>query len=85
MVVVAFYVGQDNTPVYKVSREVSGMNYFTQMPCGLCPVIDQCIEGGEISPQTCPYFQSWLSHRGEDDVQVDDDVTTASSKMALDF
>lgn len=33
---------------------------FTSLPCGVCPVIDQCQEGGQISPQTCVYYQKWL-------------------------
>lgn len=33
---------------------------FTSIPCGVCPVIDQCSEGGQISPQTCVYYQKWL-------------------------
>jgi DNA-directed RNA polymerase III subunit RPC6 len=33
---------------------------FTSIPCGVCPVIDQCQEGGQISPQTCVYYQKWL-------------------------
>lgn len=33
---------------------------LTSMPCGVCPVIDDCKEGGAISPQTCVYYQTWL-------------------------
>jgi DNA-directed RNA polymerase III subunit RPC6 len=33
---------------------------FTALPCGVCPVMDQCREGGQISPQTCVYYQTWL-------------------------
>ncbi|KAF8064588.1 POLR3F [Scenedesmus sp. PABB004] len=33
---------------------------FTSVPCGVCPVSDQCTEGGQISPQTCVYFTAWL-------------------------
>jgi len=33
---------------------------LTAIPCGLCPVMDQCCEGGQISPQTCVYYQTWL-------------------------
>ncbi|XP_028314613.1 DNA-directed RNA polymerase III subunit RPC6 [Gouania willdenowi] len=29
-------------------------------PCGLCPVFDDCHEGGEISPSTCVYMSEWL-------------------------
>ncbi|PRW59184.1 DNA-directed RNA polymerase III subunit RPC6 [Chlorella sorokiniana] len=33
---------------------------FTSIPCGVCPVFTECVEGGKISPQTCVYYQSWL-------------------------
>eukprot|EP00878_Enallax_costatus_P015618 GHUV01016360.1.p1 GENE.GHUV01016360.1~~GHUV01016360.1.p1 ORF type:complete len:286 (+),score=79.01 GHUV01016360.1:781-1638(+) len=33
---------------------------LTGIPCGVCPVMDQCHEGGQISPQTCIYYKSWL-------------------------
>lgn len=33
---------------------------FTAIPCGVCPVMDQCCEGSQISPQTCVYYQTWL-------------------------
>lgn len=33
---------------------------LTAVPCGVCPVIDQCREGGQISPQTCVYYGGWL-------------------------
>lgn len=29
-------------------------------PCGVCPVFDDCHEGGEISPSTCIYLSEWL-------------------------
>lgn len=31
-----------------------------QIPCGTCPVINDCHEGGKVSPETCVYFQQWL-------------------------
>jgi DNA-directed RNA polymerase III subunit RPC6 len=36
------------------------MTAFTSIPCGVCPVFQQCVDGGEISPQTCVYYQAWL-------------------------
>eukprot|EP00879_Flechtneria_rotunda_P027217 GHRR01029118.1.p1 GENE.GHRR01029118.1~~GHRR01029118.1.p1 ORF type:complete len:143 (-),score=24.35 GHRR01029118.1:334-762(-) len=33
---------------------------LTSIPCGVCPVIDQCCEGGQVSPQACVYYQAWL-------------------------
>ncbi len=33
---------------------------FTDIPCGLCPVMDQCTDDGVISPATCVYYNKWL-------------------------
>lgn len=33
---------------------------LTSLPCGVCPVADQCRDGGPISPQTCAYMDKWL-------------------------
>ena len=33
---------------------------FTSIPCGMCPVFNECKEGGAVSPQTCVYFEKWL-------------------------
>lgn len=33
---------------------------LTSVPCGVCPVFNECHEGGVISPQTCVYYAEWL-------------------------
>uniref|UniRef100_A0A3B4VJN5 DNA-directed RNA polymerase III subunit RPC6 n=1 Tax=Seriola dumerili TaxID=41447 RepID=A0A3B4VJN5_SERDU len=33
---------------------------LVKTPCGLCPVFDDCHEGGEISPSNCIYMTEWL-------------------------
>ncbi|KAM4841840.1 DNA-directed RNA polymerase III subunit RPC6 isoform 1-T1 [Thomomys bottae] len=33
---------------------------LVRAPCGLCPVFDDCHEGGEISPSNCIYMTEWL-------------------------
>ncbi|XP_065840036.1 DNA-directed RNA polymerase III subunit RPC6-like [Oscarella lobularis] len=33
---------------------------LVRLPCGVCPVRNQCVEGGTISPQTCNYISDWL-------------------------
>lgn len=32
-----------------------------RIPCGVCPVSDQCRDGGPISPSNCVYMKDWLS------------------------
>ncbi|CAM9133283.1 unnamed protein product [Phaeothamnion confervicola] len=55
---------------YKVAAAIhSAPNAWTSMPCGLCRVRNQCVEGGNISPQTCIYFKEWLAMSySEDDI-----------------
>ncbi|XP_072025702.1 DNA-directed RNA polymerase III subunit RPC6-like [Amphiura filiformis] len=33
-----------------------------RMPCGVCPVFDQCYEGGVVSPATCIYMKDWMDY-----------------------
>ncbi|KAK1875867.1 DNA-directed RNA polymerase III subunit RPC6 [Dissostichus eleginoides] len=47
----------------KLYRGVNAVLLPTGMvrtPCGLCPVFDDCQEGGEISPSNCIYMTEWL-------------------------
>lgn len=48
--------------VFRVASKVPVMDYMTAAPCGVCPVFDECTEGGVISPATCPYLSKWLSY-----------------------
>ncbi|CAN6220872.1 unnamed protein product [Urochloa humidicola] len=43
-------------PAGKTQRE--GM--MEGIPCGVCPMIDDCSPEGVISPRTCVYYQKWL-------------------------
>lgn len=36
-------------------------NGMTEAPCGQCPVFNLCSPGGAVSPETCEYFDPWLS------------------------
>ncbi|CAI5949356.1 unnamed protein product, partial [Closterium sp. NIES-64] len=48
--------------VYRPSRSrAPESSAFTNIPCGVCPVINECSDGGIISPQTCVYFQQYLN------------------------
>lgn len=54
--------------MYKVSRSVNPPNFFSEIPCGVCPVIDRCCEDGIISPRTCEYMQHWLQMQDVEDL-----------------
>eukprot|EP00891_Asterochloris_glomerata_P005515 jgi/Astpho2/5515/Aster-02781 len=34
---------------------------FNDIPCGRCPVVQECHPGGAISPQSCHYYKEWLT------------------------
>lgn len=60
-------VGNDasSRQMYKVTRISSFPSYFSDVPCGVCPVIHKCKSNGIISPQTCEYMDSWISMEPE--------------------
>jgi DNA-directed RNA polymerase III subunit RPC6 len=33
---------------------------FTDIPCGVCPVFNECHEGGQVAPEKCDYYKQWL-------------------------
>lgn len=33
---------------------------FIRLPCGICPIIDNCHPDGLINPQQCVYMKEWL-------------------------
>lgn len=33
---------------------------FNSIPCGVCPVFEDCHEGGLISPEKCEYYSKWF-------------------------
>lgn len=59
---------------FVVTNPVTNTNFFTyraiqqlnlptalmRMPCGVCPVNDECHEAGIISPTTCVYLKEWF-------------------------
>jgi DNA-directed RNA polymerase III subunit RPC6 len=58
-------IGAHTAPlVAPVNNESSGIgpgNGLTEMPCGRCPVSQDCRIGGKISPDNCVYMADWLS------------------------
>ena len=48
--------------VYRpASLPIPESSAFTAVPCGVCPVFQECAPGGLVSPETCQYMQDWLS------------------------
>lgn len=50
---------EDDEPEEEEKKRGNGL---TEAPCGRCPVIDLCGNGGLINAATCVYFDRWLSH-----------------------
>ncbi|XP_067681256.1 DNA-directed RNA polymerase III subunit RPC6-like isoform X2 [Haliotis asinina] len=46
--------------LYRAVRPVIQPTGLVRIPCGTCPVFDQCHDGGMVSPQTCVYMKEWL-------------------------
>lgn len=40
-------------------------SHLTRVPCGVCPVAQDCTPGGAVSPETCVYFAAWLAGRAQ--------------------
>ncbi|KAI4145203.1 MAG: hypothetical protein L6R39_003900 [Caloplaca ligustica] len=39
---------------------IEGRSALTEAPCGKCPVLSFCQEGGPVNARTCEYFAEWL-------------------------
>mmetsp|Transcript_41328 Transcript_41328/g.67012 ORF Transcript_41328/g.67012 Transcript_41328/m.67012 type:complete len:290 (-) Transcript_41328:628-1497(-) len=53
--------GGRSQTLYKATRLGTVPNALASVPCGVCPVMNECSDGGIVSPQTCVYFDDWLS------------------------
>jgi DNA-directed RNA polymerase III subunit RPC6 len=63
---IVLYSSGNSTKMWKEVNKVSEMNYWTDCPCGICPVMSQCSENGVISPSSCEYMSKWLAADIED-------------------
>jgi DNA-directed RNA polymerase III subunit RPC6 len=61
---------------YHASAVVSASTSFTEVPCGICPLISRCHVGGIISPERCEYMTNWLNQ---------DSVNNSSIKSVPDW
>lgn len=55
---------EDESPyVYKATftGANSPLSVLADIPCGHCPIINQCNDVGPVSPQNCSYFVDWLA------------------------
>ncbi|GFX47896.1 DNA-directed RNA polymerase III subunit RPC6 [Trichonephila clavipes] len=48
--------------IYGVIKPLISDCGLMRVPCGVCPVHNECRDGGIISPTTCPYMKEWLEY-----------------------
>lgn len=54
--------GREPVVKYRASRlHLPQDTPFTEIPCGVCPVFNNCHEGGPVSPEKCEYYRQWLA------------------------
>ncbi|EJD07394.1 uncharacterized protein FOMMEDRAFT_164375 [Fomitiporia mediterranea MF3/22] len=49
------------TYVYRAIRQERVVLGWSEAPCGRCPQIDFCKDGGPVNPRECQYFGDWLA------------------------
>ncbi|XP_071484747.1 DNA-directed RNA polymerase III subunit RPC6-like [Diadema antillarum] len=52
----------DQVKVYRAIQPLTKPTGLMKSPCGVCPVFNQCYEGGAISPATCIYMKEWMDY-----------------------
>lgn len=50
----------DGSYLYKAVNAPLEIPGIIQVPCGVCPLIKNCSDKGEITPKNCSYMNEWL-------------------------
>ncbi|GFY46929.1 DNA-directed RNA polymerase III subunit RPC6 [Trichonephila inaurata madagascariensis] len=53
---------EESENIYGVIKPLISDCGLMRVPCGVCPVHNECRDGGIISPTTCPYMKEWLEY-----------------------
>ncbi|XP_022106168.1 DNA-directed RNA polymerase III subunit RPC6-like isoform X2 [Acanthaster planci] len=48
--------------LYRATQPLTEPAGIMRVPCGVCPVFNQCYDGGSISPSTCVYMKEWMDY-----------------------
>ncbi|XP_785983.4 DNA-directed RNA polymerase III subunit RPC6 [Strongylocentrotus purpuratus] len=51
-----------SSKLYRAIQPLTQPTGLMRSPCGVCPVFNQCYEGGAISPSTCIYMKEWMDY-----------------------
>lgn len=52
--------GEDQVRLYRAITPLIQPTGLMRTPCGVCPVFNECCEGGVVSPSKCIYLKEWL-------------------------
>lgn len=52
--------GVSQKKLFKSVKSMLPVTGLMKVPCGVCPVVHDCHDGGEISPSKCIYMKEWL-------------------------
>lgn len=53
-------VNNSNFYTYRAIQQLNLPTGLMRMPCGICPISDECHENGIISPSNCVYLKEWF-------------------------
>jgi hypothetical protein len=73
--------------LYKSSNSLTVPNNLASNPCGVCPVIAYCSDGGVVNPHSCVYLSQWLDMQAKiscDSINVSD-TSLALSRPSFDW
>ncbi|KAK2715847.1 DNA-directed RNA polymerase III subunit RPC6-like [Artemia franciscana] len=48
-----------NGPVYRFAKAMMESSGFSSVPCGFCPLTEECRVDAVVSPQSCEYYSKW--------------------------
>ena len=52
--------GASQKKLFRGTKPILPVTGLMRLPCGVCPVVRDCHDGGEISPSKCIYLREWL-------------------------
>ncbi|KAK0087247.1 hypothetical protein PV325_001403 [Microctonus aethiopoides] len=53
-------ISSDGNKLYRVFKSLVLSSGFTKTPCGLCPIMANCCDVGDVTPTKCEYITEWM-------------------------
>ena len=54
-------VKENNKKFYRSIEHLAPTTGLVRIPCGICPISNNCGDTGGINPTKCIYLRNWLS------------------------